>query len=120
MTSLLKSASKQNCAFGGVTLRHTSKDALFDTLLYAFSASFSVLKADLASLGGFKTLPYLVMFLTSNLGGWVGDFLILRRRFSVAAARKWVNTIGELFCHACLLLSYHAFVDQKNDSSLTR
>lgn len=54
----------------------------------------SVLKANLANLGGFKTLPYLVMFLTSNLGGWVGDHLIIKKRFSVAAARKSVNTLG--------------------------
>jgi len=58
----------------------------------------SVLKVELASLGGAKTLPYLVMFLTSNLGGWVGDLLILKHRLSVAAARKSVNTVGEWPC----------------------
>mmetsp|Transcript_27989 Transcript_27989/g.71921 ORF Transcript_27989/g.71921 Transcript_27989/m.71921 type:complete len:292 (-) Transcript_27989:336-1211(-) len=64
----------------------------------------SVLKADLASLGGLKTLPYLVMFLTSNLGGWVGDLLILKRRFSVAAARKAVNTLGLTSSAVALML----------------
>lgn len=62
----------------------------------------SVLRLELTSLGIFKTLPYLVMFLMSNVGGWLGDILILSRQYSVAAARKAVNTIGQcrwyVFC----------------------
>lgn len=58
--------------------------------------SFSVLKLELSSLGVLKTLPYLVMFLMSNVGGWLGDALILKRQKTVAAARKAVNTVGEL------------------------
>jgi hypothetical protein len=54
-----------------------------------------VLKKDLAALGPLKTLPYLVMFLMSNVGGWAGDWLILSRKQSVATARKTVNSIGE-------------------------
>ena len=53
-----------------------------------------VLHANLASLSGTKTLPYLVMFLTSNLGGWTGDHLISQRVTSTAGGRKAVNTIG--------------------------
>lgn len=53
-----------------------------------------MLRVDLASLGVLKPLPYLVMFFMSNVGGWVGDALILRQKQSVAAARKAVNTIG--------------------------
>lgn len=54
-----------------------------------------VLHANLASLGGAKTAPYLVMFLTSNLGGWTGDYLIAQQATSVAGGRKAVNTIGK-------------------------
>jgi hypothetical protein len=54
----------------------------------------SVLKVELSSLGSLKTLPYIVMFLMSNVGGLAGDRLIQRSKYSVAAARKTVNTIG--------------------------
>jgi ACS family sodium-dependent inorganic phosphate cotransporter len=46
-------------------------------------------------MGALKTLPYLVMFLMSNAGGWTGDALILKHHKSVAAARKAVNTLGK-------------------------
>lgn len=46
-------------------------------------------------MGPLKTLPYLVMFLMSNAGGWAGDALILKHHKSVATARKAVNTLGE-------------------------
>ncbi|KAL3151824.1 hypothetical protein ABBQ38_012791 [Trebouxia sp. C0009 RCD-2024] len=55
-----------------------------------------VLNANLASLGGVKTLPYLAMFATSNLGGWFGDYLIHQRKVPTATARKLVNTMGFL------------------------
>ena len=53
-----------------------------------------VLHADLASLGTVKTLPYLAMFGSSNLGGWLGDYLICQRKMPTARARKFVNTLG--------------------------
>mmetsp|Transcript_1443 Transcript_1443/g.4290 ORF Transcript_1443/g.4290 Transcript_1443/m.4290 type:complete len:472 (+) Transcript_1443:170-1585(+) len=53
----------------------------------------SVLHAGLASAGSAKMLPYLVMFAMSNVGGYAGDWLI-GRRYSVARARKMVNTAG--------------------------
>lgn len=56
----------------------------------------SVLKAELSSLGGVKALPYLVMFCTSNIGGWGGDYLILKKRYTVAAGRKTINSAGEI------------------------
>ena len=46
-------------------------------------------------MGPLKTLPYLVMFLMSNAGGWMGDALIIKHHKSVAAARKAVNTLGK-------------------------
>ncbi|MEW5304853.1 MAG: hypothetical protein WDW36_007434 [Sanguina aurantia] len=64
----------------------------------------SVLKAELSSLGGLKTLPYLVMFVTSNLGGWGGDHLILKKKYTVAAGRKAVNTAGFLLSAGALML----------------
>eukprot|EP00889_Picochlorum_renovo_P003964 jgi/Picre1/30994/NNA_006352.t1 len=51
-----------------------------------------VLHASIESVGFAKTLPYLGMFLTSNMGGWVGDYLISRHGLSVAGGRKCVNT----------------------------
>lgn len=54
----------------------------------------AILKKELSDLGPLKTLPYLAMFLTSNAGGWAGDWLIVRRGAPVAAARKAVNTAG--------------------------
>jgi len=53
-----------------------------------------VLKAKLAELGPVKTLPYLIMFAMSNVGNLCGDWLIVRGKWSVAAARKAVNTVG--------------------------
>lgn len=52
------------------------------------------LGTDLASLGILKTLPYVVMFVSSNLGAWGGDWLIAMRHWPVARARKAVNTAG--------------------------
>ncbi|GMH45831.1 hypothetical protein BSKO_13794 [Bryopsis sp. KO-2023] len=54
----------------------------------------SLLNADLAQLGSVKTMPYIIMFLSSNAGGWLGDWFILRLRRSVAQGRKLVNTLG--------------------------
>ncbi|KAJ9508889.1 hypothetical protein QJQ45_028212 [Haematococcus lacustris] len=64
----------------------------------------SVLRVELASLGGMKTLPYLVMFLMSNVGGWSGDWLILKAKRSVGAGRKLVNTLGFVASAGALML----------------
>ncbi|GLC38691.1 hypothetical protein PLESTB_000590700 [Pleodorina starrii] len=63
-----------------------------------------VLKVELNSLGGAKTVPYLVMFLMSNVGGWAGDWLILKRRNSTATARKTVNSLGFIASAVALML----------------
>ena len=55
-----------------------------------------VLGSNLADLGWGRTIPYLAMFLASNGGGWLGDYLIQARRFPVPSARKTVNSVGEL------------------------
>ena len=53
-----------------------------------------VLHESIESVGFAKTLPYVMMFLTSNVGGWAGDYLIQKRGTSVAIGRKVVNTVG--------------------------
>jgi hypothetical protein len=62
-----------------------------------------VLHANLSSLGLSKTLPYLAMFVASNAGGWAGDTLINRGKFSVAAGRKAVNTAGFAVATAAIM-----------------
>ena len=64
----------------------------------------SLLKVELSSLGALKTLPYLMMFLMSNAGGWAGDWVINVRRRSVAAGRKLVNTAGFWSAAVALML----------------
>ena len=63
-----------------------------------------VLGANLAELGPVKTLPYLIMFAMSNVGNLCGDRLIARGGWSVAAARKGVNTVGAglVTVHICV------------------
>ena len=62
------------------------------------------LGAPLAGLGWAKAVPYLVMFGTSNAGGWAGDWMI-RRGWGVAAARKALNSAGMAGATAaCVLL----------------
>jgi len=64
----------------------------------------SVLKVELSSLGWLKTLPYIIMFLMSNVGGWAGDWFILKQKFPVGRARKTVNTLGMISSAIALML----------------
>ena len=76
----------------------SSRRALVETGLGADGVQ--VLGSNLADLGWGRTLPYLAMFVASNGGGWLGDHLIQSHRFSVASARKTVNSIGvQIFLH---------------------
>ncbi|KAK9090996.1 hypothetical protein Sjap_024173 [Stephania japonica] len=52
------------------------------------------LQLSLQEMGSCKMLPYLIMFLFSNIGGVVADYLIVKRILSVVRTRKFVNTIG--------------------------
>lgn len=65
----------------------------------------SVLHAGLATAGSAKMLPYIVMFAMSNVGSYAGDWLI-GRRFSVARARKIVNTVGAQPRQLIYLMTY--------------
>lgn len=64
----------------------------------------ALIGTDLGHVGFGKPVPYLVMFATSNAGGWLGDWLISRHAFPVGAARKAVNCAG-FWGTACLLLA---------------
>lgn len=52
------------------------------------------LKLNLQDMGSSKMMPYLNMFLFSNIGGVVADHLITRKILSVTRTRKLLNTIG--------------------------
>lgn len=60
-----------------------------------------VLKTNLADLGWIRTAPYLIMFATSNLGAWAGDYFISTRRMTTAGGRKAVNTLGAICLPLC-------------------
>lgn len=76
----------------------------------------SVLHAGLASAGSAKMLPYLVMFAMSNVGGYAGDWLI-GRRYSVARARKMVNTAGVHCCQPTARSTLTTYLTQEVVSS---
>ncbi|XP_059655209.1 probable anion transporter 5 [Cornus florida] len=52
------------------------------------------LQLSLQEMGSSKMIPYLNMFIFSNIGGVVADHLITRRIFSVTKTRKFLNTVG--------------------------
>lgn len=52
------------------------------------------LQHSLQEMGSSKMVPYLNMFLFSNIGGVAADHLITRRILSVTATRKVLNTVG--------------------------
>ena len=60
--------------------------------------------ADLASMGASKSLPYIAIFIFSISAGYMGDWLIVRRRIRVAMARKLINSAG--FASAALTLLF--------------
>ncbi|KAL0911036.1 hypothetical protein M5K25_019139 [Dendrobium thyrsiflorum] len=52
------------------------------------------LQLSLQEMGSSKMLPYLNMFIFSNMGGVVADHLITRRILSVTQTRKLLNSVG--------------------------
>ncbi|CAL9769092.1 unnamed protein product [Musa acuminata subsp. burmannicoides] len=52
------------------------------------------LQLSLQEMGSSKMMPYLNMFIFSNIGGVLADYLITRRIFSVTKTRKLLNTVG--------------------------
>lgn len=61
------------------------------------AVQMQVLKTDVADLGSLRTMPYLVMFASSNFGGWLGDALVTRQQYATVLARRTINSIGESF-----------------------
>lgn len=54
------------------------------------------LKFSLQEMGSSKMMPYLNMFVFSNIGGVIADHMVTRRILSVTNTRKVLNTIGFL------------------------
>ncbi|KAL3696210.1 hypothetical protein R1sor_010286 [Riccia sorocarpa] len=62
------------------------------------------LQMKLSSMGSAKGLPYILMFIMSNIGGMVADHLITRRIFSVTKTRKVLNSVGFITAAVGLML----------------
>ncbi|KAG6423435.1 hypothetical protein SASPL_113831 [Salvia splendens] len=61
------------------------------------------LNSSLQEMGSSKMIPYLNMFLFSNIGGIVADHLITRRIMSVTKTRKLLNTVGFIVASGALI-----------------
>lgn len=61
------------------------------------------LQQSLQEMGSSKMMPYLNMFLFSNIGGVAADHLITRRILSVTSTRKVLNTVGFVVASAALM-----------------
>ncbi|RVW48379.1 putative anion transporter 5 [Vitis vinifera] len=66
-------------------------------------ATASGLRLSLQEMGSSKMLPYLNMFIFSNIGGVVADHLITKRIMSVTKTRKFLNTIGFIVASLALM-----------------
>lgn len=66
------------------------------------------LNRSLQEMGSSKMMPYLNMFLFSNIGGIIADHLITRRIMSVTKTRKLLNTLGFVVA-SCALMSLPLF-----------
>ncbi|KAF8370264.1 hypothetical protein HHK36_031700 [Tetracentron sinense] len=62
------------------------------------------LQLSLQDMGSSKMMPYLNMFIFSNIGGVVADHLITRRILSVTRTRKFLNTIGFIVASLALMI----------------
>lgn len=61
------------------------------------------LQLSLQEMGSSKMMPYLNMFLFSNIGGVIADYLITRRIMSVTKTRRFLNTIGFIVASIALM-----------------
>ncbi|KAL6967139.1 putative anion transporter 5 [Sarracenia purpurea var. burkii] len=62
------------------------------------------LQLSLQKMGFAKMMPYLNMFIFSNIGGVIADHLITRRMVSVTKTRKVLNTIGFVVASLALMV----------------
>ncbi|XP_021724489.1 probable anion transporter 5 [Chenopodium quinoa] len=61
------------------------------------------LQLSLQDMGSSKMMPYLNMFLFSNIGGVVADHLITRKLMSITKTRKFLNTLGFIVASLALM-----------------
>ncbi|ONK57612.1 uncharacterized protein A4U43_C09F2270 [Asparagus officinalis] len=61
------------------------------------------LQLSLQDMGSSKMLPYLNMFIFSNIGGVIADHLITRRILSVTRTRKLLNSVGFIVASFALM-----------------
>ncbi|PKA59752.1 putative anion transporter 7 [Apostasia shenzhenica] len=62
------------------------------------------LQLSLQDMGSSKMLPYFNMFVFSNIGGVLADYLITRRILSVTRTRKLLNTLGFVISALALMV----------------
>lgn len=61
------------------------------------------LQLSLQEMGSSKMMPYLNMFIFSNIGGVIADHFITKRILSVTKTRKFLNTIGFIVASIALM-----------------
>lgn len=61
------------------------------------------LQRSLQEMGSSKMMPYLNMFVFSNIGGVIADYLITKRILSVTRTRKLLNTVGFMVASFALM-----------------
>ncbi|XP_068649781.1 probable anion transporter 6 [Aristolochia californica] len=61
------------------------------------------LQLSLQEMGSSKMMPYLNMFIFSNIGGIVADHLITKKILSVTRTRKFLNTTGFVIASLALM-----------------
>lgn len=61
------------------------------------------LQVSLQEMGSSKMMPYLNMFIFSNIGGVIADHLVTRRMLSVTKTRKLLNTVGFIVASVALM-----------------
>ncbi|GMH19683.1 hypothetical protein Nepgr_021524 [Nepenthes gracilis] len=61
------------------------------------------LQLSLQEMGSSKMMPYLNMFIFSNIGGVVADHFITRKIMTVTKTRKFLNTVGFIVASLALM-----------------
>ncbi|XP_055294957.1 sialin-like [Sitodiplosis mosellana] len=67
-----------------------------------------VLQFSIKDNGIYSSLPYLVMWIVSVSTGWLSDFLIVRKFFTITGARKWFTGIAAIFPAIFIVLASYA------------
>ena len=61
------------------------------------------LQLSLQDMGSSKMMPYLNMFIFSNIGGMLADHFVTKRILSITNTRKFLNTIGFVVASLALM-----------------